>query len=131
MKKKPEFFTKRDKEVNLPKTGVIALYNRISNFIRKPITKDQITFLINGLESRKNNLLEHRKSTGNTSEFCVLSDLFFTRNSILLDKDAVLAEYELTGLLENLRKEKPHLFIKRCDIDLLIIHLRWFYKRLI
>lgn len=124
IEKKPEFFTKRDKEVNLPKTGVIALYNRISNFIRKPITKDQITFLINGLESRKNNLLEHRKSTGNTSEFCVLSDLFFTRNSILLDKDAVLAEYELTGLLENLRKEKPHLFIKRCDIDLLIIHLR-------
>lgn len=131
MEKKPEFFTKRATEVNLPKTGLIALYNRISNFIRKPITKDQITFLINGLESRKNNLLEHRKSTGNTSEFCVLSDFFFTKNSILLEKDAVLAEYELTGLLENLRKEKPHLFIHKGDIDLLITHLRSLYKRLI
>jgi len=131
IEKKPEFFTKRATEVNLPKTGVIALYNRVSNSIRKPITKDQITFLINGLESRKNNLLEHRKSTGNTSEFCVLSDFFFTKNSILLEKDAVLAEYELTGLLENLRKEKHHLFTNIRDIDSFISNLRSFYWRLI
>jgi len=131
IEKKPEFFTKKATKVNLSKTGLIPLYNRISNLIQKPITKDQVAFLINGLESRKNNLLEHRRSTGNTSELCVLTDLFFTRNSILLDKDAVLVEYELTGLLENLRREKHHLFVKRCNIDLLIIQLRLLYHELI
>ena len=131
IEKKPEFFTKKATKVNLSKTALIALYNRVSNFIRKPITKNQIAFLINGLESRKNNLLEHRRSIGNTSELCVLSDIFFTKNSILLVKDAVLAEYELTGILENLRKEKKHIFLDLHDIDSLIIRLRSLYNRLI
>ena len=131
MKKKPEFFTKRATEVNLTKTSLSTLYNKISDLIRKPLTKDQITFLINGLESRKNNLLEYRKNTGNNSEFCLLSDLFFSRNRIILEKDAGLVEYEFTGLLENLRKQKPNLFPKNDDIDLFIINLRKFYQSLI
>lgn len=131
MKKKPEFFTKRATDINLPKTSLSTLYNKISDLIRKPLTKDQVTFLINGLESRKNNLLEHRKYTGNQSEFCVLSDLFFIRNTIILEKDAVLVDYEFTGLLENLRKQKPNLFPDNDDIDLLIINLRIFYQSFI
>ena len=67
----------------------------------------------------------------NNFEFCLLSDLFFSRNRIILEKDAGLVEYEFTGLLENLRKQKPNLFPKNDDIDLFIINLRKFYQSLI
>ena len=131
MKKKPEFFTKRGTDVNLPKTSLSALYKKICDFTRKPITKDQIPFLINGLESRKNNLLEHRKNTGNPSKACLLSDFFFIRNSIILEKDTVLVDYEFTGLLENLRKQKPKLFPKNDEIDLFLIYLNNIYYSLV
>ena len=131
MKKKPEFFTKRGTDVNLPKTSLSVLYKKIRDCTRKPITKDQIAFLMNGLESRKNNLLGYRKNTGNPSKACLLSDFFFIRNSIILEKDTVLVDYEFTGLLENLRKQKPKLFPKNDEIDLFMIDIRNIYNRLV
>ena len=123
LEKKPEFFTKRGTKVNLPKTSLTNLYCKISDLIRKPLTKDQIAFLIHGLESRKNNLLEYRKSIGNSYEFCVVSDFFFIRNSIILEKYALSVDYQFTNLLENVLKQKPHLFPKKADIDLIIMNL--------
>jgi hypothetical protein len=124
VKKKPEYFSKRGTDVNLPKTSVSSLYNKLSNLIRKPITKNQVAYIVNALEIRKTNLLEHRKYTGNPSEFCNLGDLLFIRNSVILDKNAVLAEHQFTSFLENLRRERPNFVPTNVDIDLLLTDLR-------
>lgn len=97
--KKPEFI-QTDWSV-LSRAKLNLIYYGLTDLFREPLTKDEVTILINGLETRKNNLMEHRTSMGSQQVHYCLRDLFIIVTNIVIEKDAKLEEPDITRLLEN------------------------------
>lgn len=107
---KQEFFLSIKKKVNIRLTVVRNVYSNLIDFIQKPLTNDEVTLIIAGLETRRANMLEYRKAAGNESTFFSLKDLKFNKgNGVITERHADSAEYEFTRLLESLI-EKPLIF---------------------
>jgi hypothetical protein len=97
------------------------IYYGLRDLVREPLTKDEVTILINGLESRKNNLMKHRTSMGSQSVYYCLSDIFIILNDIIIEKDPNLEEPDITRLLENYFRQISYVNIKN-KLNKLTIH---------
>jgi len=74
---KPEVFNLEEKDKNnffIQFENVKQTYSKISDLIRKPLTRDEINLIIDGLEFRKENLFEFRRTINNTDKTCRLKD---------------------------------------------------------
>ena len=102
----PEFFAIIRGDRSPPTTRVVHLYSKLIDLTRKPLTKDEIHFIIDGLQSRTNRLLDLTILPANSSKGYVFKDLFKSFNELITEGDTGLESYEFTRLLENFIKEK-------------------------
>jgi hypothetical protein len=110
--KHPDIFNYTGGRVKLSKAYVRTVYNKLTELIRKPLTKDDILFLINGLETRKEKFMEYRRTKDYTLRDCYLQDFNIRGEVLMFPIDSQTVDYEFLRLLENLRKEKPALLKK-------------------
>jgi hypothetical protein len=133
IEKKPEFFlSQKGKEVYLRNTSVKNLYHSLNESIRKPLTCDEASIIVQELEIRKSDLIQHRNSVGIKSKIFILNDIYIAKDDILLNLEHDLQNYEATRLLESFFIEKQKdLNIKgniyKSSIDNLIRKIKTFY----
>lgn len=81
----------------------------------KPLTRDEIIIIIEGLESRKDSILEYRNTRGYKSNPCTLSDIRISTIGGIITEDTEKKGFRIyfffTCLLERFIKEKPEFLI--------------------
>jgi hypothetical protein len=132
IEKKPELFLTQNDNINLRNTSVKNIYHSLSESIRKPLTRDEASIIVNELEIRKANLIQHRNLVGIESNIYYLNDIFISKDDILLNLEDDLQNYESTRLLENFFIEKKKDLnlkgnIYKSSIENLIRKIRTFY----
>lgn len=96
---------------NFNGTSVDSLCSKLKDLIREPLTKQDLRELVHGLDSRKQVVIEHRKSIGNTSNVYDLKYINLNLYSgVIIEQGNDKPWNKFTFLLENLTKEKPEFF---------------------
>jgi hypothetical protein len=132
IEKKPELFRTQIGNINLRDTSVKNIYHSLSESIRKPLTRNEASIIVNELEIRKEKLIQNRNSVRFQSKYCVLNDIFISKDDILLNLEDDLPNYESTRLLENffIEKRKDLDFkgnIYKSSIENVISKIKMFY----
>ena len=112
IKKRDIFNTKRG-NISIESTELNILYSYLRELIRKPLTKEEIIFIVNGLENRNTNLSANINTAHTSYDYNVFKDLFHTYYGLITEVDTHLETYEFTRLLEDLIIEKQQLFQKK------------------
>lgn len=102
--KSPELF---NKSYGLDKLNTDAkrVYGNLREYIRKPLTKEEIHFIIDELEKRKDKYLDIAKTAGISSKRCLFSDLFYSYSICITEINTKVETYKFTRLLEDYIKE--------------------------
>jgi hypothetical protein len=87
------------------RSSVHLFCSKLVESVRKPLTKEEISFLIEGLDSRKDAFLI--ANGGISKKHLKLSELNIVIKGIVFEDSRT---NRFTSLLENLVKEKPHIF---------------------
>ena len=111
-----------------------TLYHGLRDLIREPLTKNEVTFLINKLENKKNNLTPSSACITRLSDSYTLRSIFMISQDIILHKDEDLEGPEFTRLLENFFIQKNYVNFRQkhsdLSIDSVIGELKEFIKRM-
>ena len=116
--KKPDLFYIGDYWV-VSSAKLNNIYHGLIKLIREPLTKNEVTILINGLENRKNNI-EFPIYMAKESESYSLRCFFIFLDDIILERDKDLEGHEFTRLLENFFIQKNYVNFKNRHSDLSI-----------
>lgn len=89
--KNPEFFRKdKYKDIYLRETCVKRVCSKLMDLFPKPLTRDEIIIIIEGLESRKDSILEYRNTRGYKSDPCTLSDISISTIGGIITEDTAI-----------------------------------------
>lgn len=117
--KKPDLF-KIGNRSGVSYVKLNQIYLGLRELIREPLTKDEVTILINGLESRRNNLIKLYGDRSGQSESYPLRYIFIILNDIILEGDKDLEGHEFTRLLENFFIQKNYVNVRNKHRDMSI-----------
>jgi hypothetical protein len=119
MDKKPDLF-KIGNRSGVSYVKLNQIYLGLRELIREPLTKDEVTILINELESRRNNLIKLYGDRSRQSESYPLRYIFIILNDIILEGDKHLGGHDFTRLLENFFIQKNYVNFKNRHSDMSI-----------